>query len=247
MHYNNDMIEYIFLRCCMPFFAAALFHLISCLAGKERYADISKVVLMPLLIAGIAAFYLTRFKTDGTTEIPLVPVILICAALAAGNAGDILLLGDVKPSTMIKGLCAFLAGHVLYIAVLSIFVPFRAPSFLFVLVAAVLYAAALFLSWIAVKKPRGVIGAGVVLYGGILAAFSILVLLRLAGFAYAQDAQNLIGSLSKLYAGTLLFLVSDSILSHTIFIKPFFQSRFVVMCTYISAQFCIAWGFCSLF
>ena len=62
MHYNNDMTEYIFLQCCMPFFAAALFHLISCIAGKERYADISKVVLMPLLIAGIAAFYFIRFK-----------------------------------------------------------------------------------------------------------------------------------------------------------------------------------------
>lgn len=247
MHYNRRMTEYLFLRCSVPFFAAALFHLISCLAGKKRYADVSKVVLMPLLIAGIAAFYIIRFKAGEAVQESIIPLILICAALAAGNAGDIFLLGDVKPSTMIKGLCAFLAGHLLYIAVLSIFVPFRAPSLLFILIAVGLYAAALYLSWLAVKKPRGLIGAGVVLYGGILAAFSILVLLRLAGFGCAQDAQHLIGPLVKLYAGTLLFLVSDSILSQTIFIKPFFQSRFVVMSTYISAQFCIAWGFCSLF
>ncbi|WP_428768612.1 lysoplasmalogenase family protein [Treponema sp. HNW] len=241
------MIEYSFLWCCAPFFAAAAFHLISCLAGKERYADLSKVILMPLLIAGIAAFYIIRFKAGQPAEGSIIPVILVCTALAAGNAGDIFLLGDVKPSTMIKGLCAFLAGHFLYIAVLSIFVPFRAPSFLFILIAVVLYSAALYLSWLAVKKPRGLIGAGVLLYGGILAAFSILVLLRIAGFTYAQDAQHLIVPLVKLYTGTLLFLVSDSVLSHTIFIKPFFQSRFVVMSTYIGAQFCIAWGFCSLF
>ena len=247
MHYNNDMTEYIFLRCCMPFFAAALFHLISCIAGKERYADISKVVLMPLLIAGIAAFYFIRFKTDGATAVPLVPVILICAALAAGNAGDIFLLGNVKPATMAKGLCSFLAGHFIYIAVLLFFVPFVPPAPLFTIIAVAVYAGAVYLSRILAGKPRGVLGAGVIVYAGILGTFSLLAFLHLAGLIYTQGHRELIGSLAKLYAGTLLFIASDSILSRTIFVKPFFQSRFAVMSTYISAQFCIAWGFCSLF
>lgn len=247
MHYNRGMTEYVFLQCCIPFFAAAAFHLISCLAGKERYADISKVVLMPLLIAGIAVFYFIRFKTDAAAGISLIPVILVCAALAAGNAGDIFLLGNVKPATMAKGLCSFLAGHFIYIAVLLFFIPFIPPAPLFTVIFVAVYAAAVCLSWFVAEKPRGILGAGVITYAGILGTFSLIALLHLAGVLHTGEHRELAVPLIKIYTGTVLFIASDGILSRTIFVKPFFQSRFAVMSTYIAAQFCIAWGFCSLF
>ncbi len=244
MHYTAVMVENGFIRCCIPFFAAAVFHLSACAASKHRYADISKVILMPLLIAAVLLHYfLFGYRA---ADANFTRILCVCTALAAGAAGDIFLLGDVKPSTLAKGLCSFLAGHLIYIAALLLFVPAPKPPRVFVCVAAVLYAVAVYTSRILAGKPKGLTGIGVVLYGSVLSLFSFSVLIKTAGFLHMQPHSVSLMPLIRMYAGTALFIVSDSVLSRTVFFKPFFQSRFIVMLTYIGAQFFIAWGFCSL-
>ncbi|MGI5173400.1 hypothetical protein H0R92_07330 [Treponema sp. OMZ 840] len=234
-----------FIVCCIPFFIAAGFHLSACLFGKERQADASKKILMPLLILAAVSNYFFELKYGSSAfKVGFLKILLISAALAAGNAGDIFLLGDVKPATMIKGLCAFLIGHCIYICSLFIVFPPIFPPVWIIIAAAIVYALGVFLSWLSVGKPRGRPGKGAVIYAAVLSLFSLLTLIRVFGTGYANGTH--LKALIKIYTGTVLFLASDSILSQTIFFKPFYQSRFTVMLTYISAQFFIVWGFFSV-
>ena len=80
---------------------------------------------MPLLILAVAAAYCLSLAGKRVTDLRLFQIVFLCIALAAGNAGDIFLLGNVTPKNMSKGLGAFLLGHIVYIAVL--FLTFSLP------------------------------------------------------------------------------------------------------------------------
>ncbi len=242
MYYNGGM-NMIFV-CCIPFFIVAAFHLTSCLLSKTKQADISKKILMPLLILAVAAAYCLSLAGKRVTDLRLFQVVLLCIALAAGNAGDVFLLGNVTPKNMSKGLGAFLIGHIVYIAVL--FLTFSLPPLpvLPAIIVFAVYAAAVYVSWRMNGSPKGAVGAAVIVYASVLGLFSLLTLFHIMGCVHAGNGVP--SPLLKIYIGTLFFLLSDSVLSRTIFFKPFYQSRFVVMLTYLSAQFLIVLGFLSV-
>ena len=93
-------------------------------------------------------------------------------------------------------------------------------------------------------SPKGAVGTAVIVYASVLGLFSLLTLFHIMGSIHAGSGVP--SPLLKIYIGTLFFLLSDSVLSRTIFFKPFYQSRFVVMLTYLSAQFLIVLGFLSV-
>lgn len=258
-----------FLILCIPFFAVSIFHLASCVLGKRRATDISKIMLMPLLLLAFIVFYFfatsSAAKTADTTGLANLANniantasgansawrlfyigLLASLALCAGNAGDVFLLGEqVKTDKLAKGLLSFLAGHILYIIALVSFIPFYPVNLPLALAAAVLYTAGIVSAWLLSHKPKGVIGIGVIVYASVLGAFSYTAFLKAAGMLNSGHKGMQTAAALKIAAGTLFFLVSDGILSRTVFVKPFKQSRFVVMLTYIAAQFFIAWGFCT--
>lgn len=242
MYYNGSM-NMIFV-CCIPFFIAAAFHLTSCLLSKTKRADVSKKILMPLLILAVAAAYCLSFAGKRVTDLGLFQIVLLCIAVAAGNAGDIFLLGDVTPKNMSKGLGAFLIGHIVYIALLSLTFSLPPVPRLIAIVVFAVYAAAVYVSWRMNGSPKGAVGAAVIVYASVLGLFSLLTLFYIIGCVHVGI--GIPGPLLKIYIGTLFFLLSDSVLSHTIFFKQFYQSRFVVMLTYLSAQFLIVLGFLSI-
>lgn len=255
----------------IPFFILSAFHVIACLRQKDHIADISKKLLMPFLIIAVIGFSLfpsTMYEPSSASTIigdvndhrsvyfindffPYLPTILLCIALFCGMIGDIFLLGKIKNSNLLKGLGAFFIGHLFYITILLLVFPFMPIPLWFVVTALGVYAMAVFGTWCMNKKPNGVIGVSVVTYASLLATFNYITLLLCAGYIFLlQDSLSPFAtiqpSLIRIFCGSTLFLVSDSLLSYTIFVGPLKLGRFFVMISYLAAQFFIAWGICTI-
>jgi uncharacterized membrane protein YhhN len=89
-------------------------------------------------------------------------------------------------------------------------------------------------SYILLGKPKAPVGGGIVIYAFVLFVlnlFTIAAFIKTPSVAAAAAA-----------AGSLLFLLSDSILGYSVFRKDFKNSRFFIMLTYIPAQVLLTTG-----
>ncbi len=201
-------------------------HFITIVKQKERLRRITKALLMPLLTA---AFVLFWFPFSSST-LPY----LVVLALLMGCAGDIFLFDAHNPALFPLGLASFAAGHVLYI--IQIISIMSAPAWWVVALLAAVY---LTVSAIVSKKllshvPKGLLPA-VIAYTLLLCTLSVTAACgMLAGFS---------AGFALIFAGTLLFLLSDSILSFDVFLGTTRNSDLKIMATYIAAQTLITAGF----
>ena len=184
---------------------------------KERFF---KPLLMPLLIV----FYLSSALAMGR-EIRF----LLIPALIGGFLGDTFLLRD---EYFIPGLLSFLAGHIFYIADFwrNIKVTWLRPIPVIVFVMIYL----LYMILVVQKLFPGMDArakAPVSLYIGIILAMSFS--------SYLMYMNGKTTGRMVTWVGTMLFLVSDTILSFQIFHK---KSGAWVMPTYLAAQFLIVLG-----
>ncbi len=175
----------------------------------------TKCLLMPLLMA----FHL--LESD-----PANPWIL--AALAAAAAGDALLLRFDRPAWFLGGLSAFLLGHLAWMAALLTSADFLAgvPPWYVLAVLPCGVLPLLFLRWMGpcLEAFRG----GLLAYGGILLLMAVLALARI--FSFRGPAAWLP------FAGSLLFLLSDSLLAIHRFRGRLRWGDGVIMTTYVTAQ-----------
>lgn len=195
------------------FVAAALVHLYACLKKHDSLRRITKPVLMPLLLG----CYLAAAEA---------PSALIAAALLCGTAGDAFLLYS-DPVRFAAGTGFFAVGHICYVHAMLLRAGDAIPQ------SAVLPCCAAYALFAALcglcfrpRLPKKLI-AGCIVYMFLLAAMSCAsLLLALSGAAGAWFA----------FAGSLLFLLSDAILTYTTFCSAGGEKRFTVMLTYILAQ-----------
>ena len=160
---------------------------------------------------------------------------LIIAALLLGCAGDIFLLRIKDLRFFRLGLVSFLLGHVCYIAALVIF---ARPFNLTVLAVSLVVAIALEYFMVKFVNPVKEMKIPVIVYGAIIMG---MVIFTLQVFLKHGSPSG-----SFILAGGLCFLVSDSALARFTFgTKPKYGD-FIVMITYIAAQFFITLGFCGL-
>ncbi len=164
---------------------------------------------------------------------------LIAAAFAFSWLGDVLLMmipsawGGIAPF-FVMGLLSFLAAHCCFIAAFEHWRAGRAglfskkPWFALPLL--------LFVGWMiySIWPQAGALRVPVLAYGLVLATMSL-------------SAQNLWGVIrSKAYAwlvpGTVLFVVSDSLIALNKFGYPVSNASFLIMGTYILAQYLIYEG-----
>jgi uncharacterized membrane protein YhhN len=157
---------------------------------------------------------------------------LILGGLACSLVGDVLLMLPVK--RFAAGLASFLVAHVCYVAAFAGASPARAPLVLLAAAAAIGAAVTVPL-WPHLGRYR----LPVTVYVGALVAL----LWQAAGWAAGTGAPQ-----ARLAAlGAVLFTVSDAVLAHNRFRRPFRAAQGVILSTYFIAQGLIAasarsWG-----
>ena len=185
-------------------------------AGRRRIVYICKplTILMAIVIAGTA--------TGG----PVAPYrALILAGLACSLVGDVFLMLPEKRFT--AGLASFLAAHVCYVAAFAGASPGRAPLLPLGAAAAIGLTVAVPL-WPHLGRSR----VPVAVYVGALVAL----LWQAAGWTVLTGAT----SARFAAAGAVLFAISDAVLAHNRFRRPFQAAQAVILSTYFVAQGLIA-------
>jgi uncharacterized membrane protein YhhN len=197
-------------------------HLGSLLLKKRKAAAFTKICLVPLL----GAVYVF-----GTENI-FVPVIL---ALLFGWGGDVFLLKISDLRFFRLGLAGFLIGHLCYI---SSFIYFTERLSLIALGVSAAVAVPLALAVHSLIKPEKAMKLPVIAYEIIILLMSLSALQL---FLSRRDGWGIL-----IFAGSLCFLVSDTLLAcFTFRTKPRYGD-FFVMLTYITAQAGIVWGMAGI-
>lgn len=214
---KTNVILFLFLIAA----GAQLFACIPPMRARLRYA--TKLLLMPLL-----ALWLL-FATNPTPH-------AITLGLLCGFLGDLLLLAAAKKSFFfVVGSSFFAAGHVLY-AIYFLTHLGAAPSFGLIAFGALLYA--LYIALLLRRLRKGEIGGKMqVLAASYLAVISFM---SLCAFLFAVTNGSIWHWM--VFAASLLFLFSDSVLAYDKYYKKLKFRYLIVMSTYILAQAGITFG-----
>jgi len=201
-------------------------HLMAVAQKKERLRRITKVLLMPLAALTFSLWWLSV----SDAALPW----LVVAGLLMGCAGDTLLLNHHHKVGLPLGLASFSVGHVLYI--IQIWRITVAPAWWIFVLLALVYGA-------------GVACLYVRLFPYLPKAFrvpSIAYMLLISSLSVSAAAAAIpaftLGA-ALVLAGTLLFMLSDGILSFEVFRTETHASHLKVMVPYIAAQTLISAGF----
>lgn len=189
---------------------------------RKRGRYFTKPLLMPLL----AVVYLTKTST---------PDIFIVLGLICGFLGDFFLMWSQKPAFFAAGLGAFLIGHVFYIAAFMHTTNYLSdvPGWLYLTLLPYMVLSAFIFKRLSSHLSNMKIPA--FLYMSTIMLMSFICLTRVCsikGYAFWLP-----------YIGSLLFLMSDSILAFDNFKTRIRNGNVYVMTTYILAQFFIVLGF----
>jgi uncharacterized membrane protein YhhN len=200
------------------FIGVSAAHLVSMILRKRKFQMVTKVCLMPLLLA----VYIL-----GTDKL-FVPVML---ALIFGWGGDVFLLKINETQFFRLGLASFLIGHLCYI-----------PSFLYA--AGALNVMALLVS-IAAAVPFGIAVHLIIrpeksMKLPAVCYEIIIMLMSLSALQLLLSRRDRWGLL--VFAGSLCFLISDTLLAYFTFRTKPKYGDFFVMLSYIAAQSGIVWG-----
>jgi uncharacterized membrane protein YhhN len=200
------------------FAADALVHLASSFFGWKIPQRITKILLLPLLLA----IYLY-----GTERI----IITVIPALFLGWCGDILLIKGDDRRFFTLGLASFLLGHLCYIpAFLSVTGRFNLPVLLVSLVAAVFLGILVHI----LIRPDKAMTVPTAAYEVVI---ELMAIAALQLFLFRNDGAGML-----IFAGALFFLVSDTLLGCFTFRGNPRYGTFLVMLTYIAAQGSIVTG-----
>lgn len=203
----------------ISFIILSCFHIFSIVKSNKLYRNITKPLLMPMLII----FYL--FSTCS-------PNWLIVCALIFGFLGDIFLMGN--GNLFMAGLVSFLIGHAFYIIAFLQAISLSKMSFIFylLLIPYLIYGMLIFKKLFPHLKSMRI---PALLYITVILAMSFVSLLSILS---TNDLKFLLP-----FLGSILFICSDTMLSFNKFKEKVHKREVYVMLTYISAQLLIVLGF----
>ena len=196
--------------------------------NQEEIARYLKPFLLPLLV--VAVYLSEKFKTKT----------LLLTALTFSWIGDVILLFANKGEIyFILGLVAFLVSHVFYIVLFSKQAISKTIKNKISFGAGIGLIVIYFLMMISTLAPKlGSLTIPVVIYAVVN---STMLFYALKG----SFQWNTIPYQSVLI-GAVFFISSDSILAFNKFDQPIPYASFLIMITYLAAQFCIVWGILKL-
>ncbi len=205
-------------------------HVISCRMRAELFRRATKVLLMPALLA--AALSHRAFSLQDNA-------LCIAAALLCGTAGDFFLLHPERTKRFICGAACFFLGHLAWLKAYREAVVISAFSSPVFAVLYIVYGVFCVFMWFALNRPKGALGAAVVLYTLML---SLLHLVSITALLYGSA-----GAAGRLFfAGSSLFLLSDGILALSVYNKKAVSwlaaHDFWIMLTYTGAETCLTLG-----
>ncbi|MFV8335894.1 lysoplasmalogenase [Flavobacterium sp. RSP29] len=210
------------------FIGFSLFYLSFLFLGNENTVWFLKPYLLPFLI--FAVYFHERFITKK----------ILLTALTLSWIGDIILMfTDKAEFYFIAGLIAFLLSHISYIILFSkqLKIYLKKSKIIF-WVGVTAIAFYLIVMMLILLPSLGDLKIPVFVYA---LTISIMLLFALKGFLNWQKPAN-----SYILIGAIIFLASDSILAFDKFYAPLQYSSFLIMATYLTAQYLIVTGILKL-
>ena len=206
----------------------SIFYLLITAFDQEEIARILKPFLLPILVIAVASS--AHFATKK----------ILITALTFSWIGDVILLfADKGEIYFILGLVAFLVSHVFYIVLFSKQAISKTIKNKISFGAGIGLIVIYFLMMISTLAPKlGSLTVPVVIYAVVI---STMLFYALKG----SFQWNTIPYQSVLI-GAVFFISSDSILAFNKFDQPIPYASFLIMITYLAAQFCIVWGILKL-
>lgn len=204
------------------------FYLLITAFNQEEIARVLKPFLLPLLL--IAVYFTESF---GTKKI-------LVTALTFSWIGDIILLfADKGEIYFILGLVAFLVSHVFYIVLFSKQTISKTISNKLSFGAGIGLILLYFFGMITTLGPKlGPLTVPVVVYAVVISTMLF--------FALKGSFQWNAIPYQSVLVGALFFIASDSILAFNKFYHPIPYASFLIMITYLAAQYGIVWGILNL-
>jgi uncharacterized membrane protein YhhN len=207
------------------YIVVAIIHLIGIATDQFMLSDGTKVLLLPLLIGHA----LKRIASNTQGFGVLLFALLFCWF------GDILLIFTEKNELFfLLGLAAFLLGHIGYIIAFKKFsknkVEGKKMSFV-VYLAPLLFAVALLML---LFPELGDMMVPVIAYA------TVISIMCMAALGRWHKTNN--GSFVFVLAGAVFFIISDALIAINKFYAPFELASFLIMITYIKAQYLILVG-----
>ncbi|MEQ6167901.1 lysoplasmalogenase [Ekhidna sp. MALMAid0563] len=213
--------------CIMPnlifwiYIAVSVANVIAKVIPSEELDQFTKPLLMPLLM-----FYVYRSSIGKTT----LRILLLSGALLFSWLGDVVLMYQADERFFMAGIGLFLIAQVIYVVVLRRS-SYQKPVFnLIQMLPFLVYGGLLFY----LLLPAGDFTIPIVIYGAVI--MTMVIMARLREGNTSQESYRL-----ALY-GSLLFVLSDSILSINAFHTSIPYAGVFIMATYCAAQLLLVKG-----
>lgn len=213
--------------CTMPnliiwiYIAVSAANVIAQIIPSEDLDRFTKPLLMPLLL-----FYVYQKSVGNTT----LKVLLLSAAILFSWFGDLALMYQSEQMYFILGIALFLISQIFYIATLRR-ATYQSPKItLLTVLPFVIYGAALFY----VLLPAGDFTIPMVAYG--------VIILLMTVSAYSRKGLTADESYQLAFIGSVVFVISDSILAINAFRQAIPYAGFFIMATYCAAQLLLVMG-----
>ncbi|UTC66448.1 MULTISPECIES: lysoplasmalogenase [unclassified Treponema] len=210
------------------FVVISTIHLIKCFKQKQKWADITKFMLMPSLLLFFLAFTFVNVQNFSILHI------LIIIALISSFFGDVALLFDREKQNFALGILFFAITQICYIVFAILGAKVDSIPLIPGIVSAVIFLTAIIYAVMITKKQLKGLKPIVVLYGLIISSMSWVFIV----FAFANPVVGLI--LAAI--GSLFFVISDTFVASQYFLGSRIATRFIIMKTYIIAQLLIVFG-----
>lgn len=223
----NECLDPLCIAALALFLVISIIHLIKCFQQRQKWADMTKFMLMPALLLFFLAFSFVNIKTFSVLNV------LIIIALIFSFLGDAVLLFDWEKQNFALGILFFAITQISYI-VFAILGAKTEPPLIPGIVTAVIFLISIVYAVLRTKKQLKGLKSIVITYGFILSSMSWLFIV----FAFANPSVGLILAA----VGSVFFLISDTMVATKYFLGGKAGMRFLIMKTYILAQLLIVLG-----
>ena len=210
------------------YIAFSFIYLLLLYLGYESLDCYLKPALIPLLIVGV--YFSKKFQTQN----------ILLTALVFSWIGDVILLfSDIAEIYFILGLISFLISHIIYCALFNRQIKEKTKKNTVIFIFGSLIIACYLIGMLSILVPAlGDLKIPVIVYASVI---SIMLLLAYKGLLIWKKPAN-----QYVFFGALFFVVSDSILAINKFHFPIQKSSFIIMLTYLVAQYLIVKGILKL-
>ena len=236
-YYIGIFLEvYMYNECLDPWCIAALalflvisiIHLIKCFQQRQKWADMTKFMLMPVLLLFFLAFSFVSIKTFSVLNV------LIIIALIFSFLGDAALLFDWEKQNFALGILFFAITQISYIVFAILGANVEYIPLIPGIVTAAIFLISIVYAVLRTKKYLKGFKPIVIVYALIISLMSWLFIV----FAFANQSLGFI--LAAI--GSVFFLISDTMVATKYFLGGKAGMRFLIMKTYILAQLLIVLG-----